>query len=295
MRSASQQTLNGLREMAQLVQLETNYQSTSSGLPPLFPWPGGKRWLLSRLRSLIPLNYHRYFEPFLGGGALYFALGPPRAQLSDKNDDLIECFRQVRDCPEAMATRLAAMPRDEQSYYKIRSEVPVSAEDRAARLVYLTTLAFNGIYRVNLAGQFNVPYGRRQYGDGIWCLEKLRLYSETLRTAELVTEDFEGSVSKARPGDLIYFDPPYTVTHNNNGFVKYNDKIFSWRDQERLADVARDLDKRGCHVLVSNAFHPALRDLYGNFQASVVHRTSMMAADISKRRPIQEYIFSNVR
>jgi DNA adenine methylase len=162
-------------------------------------------------------------------------------------------------------------------------------------MLYLSTLAFNGIYRVNRAGQFNVPYGERTYGEDLWTQDKFNAYSEALKTATLSSDDFAPAVARAQPTDLIYFDPPYTVTHENNGFVKYNQQIFSWEDQQRLAQLAADLSCRGCQVVVSNAFHPTVRRLYPDFIAHVVSRSSTMAADTTKRRHVHEYLFHSDR
>lgn len=262
-------------------------------LPPLFRWTGGKRWLAPQIKKIIEPGYPRYFEPFLGGGAIFFSLRPDKALLSDRNEDLVECFRQIRDHPLEVSRALEGMPRNRESYYRIRNEVPALPHRRAARIIYLSTLAFNGIYRVNKSGQFNVPYGGRPYSGDPWQVERLSAYSVALKHAELTADDFEMAVTDTASGDLVYFDPPYTVTHSNNGFVKYNDKIFSWSDQKRLADVSQDLSHRGCQVIVTNAFHPSVRQLYPKFRAIEASRLSMMAADKSKRRRVQEYIFTN--
>lgn len=241
---------------------------------------------------MIPPEFGRYFEPFLGAGALFFAIQPTAASLSDSNDQLISCYRQLRDEPQKVSEALRRMPHDKESYYRIRGEQPQSEPQAAARLIYLTTLAFNGIYRVNTDGTFNVPYGGRPY-PGLGSEEQLRAYSAALRGAELLATDFEHVLDRAKSGDLIYLDPPYTVAHSNNGFLKYNDRIFSWSDQQRLASVARELDRRGCFVIVSNANHESIASLYAGFATHLVSRTSVMAADKSKRKAIQEYVFTS--
>lgn len=270
-------------------------QITEGGLDPLFRWTGGKRWLVDSLRELLPSPTGRYFEPFLGGGALFFSLLPKNACLSDTNEDLIGCYRQIRDDPQGLSELLINMPRDRDFYYEVRGSRPTTVQGRAARVIYLSTLAFNGIYRVNKAGHFNVPYGNREYSADLWSADRLTSYSKALRKAVILGRDFAFVLDTASAGDFLYFDPPYTVTHSNNGFVKYNGTIFSWQDQQRLANVVAELDRRGCRVVVSNAFHPSVRALYPNLEASVVTRSSTMAADITKRRPVQEYLFSNVR
>lgn len=261
-------------------------------LAPLFRWPGGKRWLLPRLMELVPASLGRYYEPFFGGGALFLALRPTAATISDRNSALMDCYRAVRDDHAEVARVLRAFPRDRDSYMKIRSNLPEDPSARAARLIYLTTLAFNGIYRVNRRGAFNVPYGGRTYDD-LGNEEILRAHAEAFATVQIQSGDFESAVTGASAGDFVYLDPPYTVTHSGNGFVRYNDRIFSWKDQQRLADVAQSLIQSGCTVVVSNASHPSILDLYPSFRAISVTRTSVMAATAGRRGPIQELVLTN--
>jgi DNA adenine methylase len=261
-------------------------------LPPLFRWPGGKRWLLAKLVGFLPNQYGRYFEPFFGAGAFYFRLRPSTATISDANVELMDCYRALRDEPDRVAAVLEGMERHENAYYRIRATNPSNSAERAARFIYLSSLAFNGIHRVNKLGEFNVPYGGREYA-ALGSEESLRKYGRALAAADITSGDFETAVSAATSTDLVYLDPPYTVAHSNNGFVKYNARIFSWRDQERLAATAEELRRRGCHVIVSNAYHDSLRQLYPNFRATVVPRRSSMAAAPSRRVDVHEYLFTN--
>ncbi|MGH9561707.1 MAG: DNA adenine methylase, partial [Terracidiphilus sp.] len=207
-------------------------------IAPLLKWPGGKRRLVKILLPLIPATFGTYYEPFVGSGALFFALKPTEAFLSDKNRDLITTYRQVRANPNAVINYLRRWKNNSSTYYSIRSRKPENNTVKAARLIYLSTLSFNGIHRVNLAGQFNVPYGRKKHLQPCH-VPRLRRVSAALKNARLECEDFEDAVRNATKGDFVYMDPPYTVTHSNNGFVKYNAKIFTWSDKERLARVAR--------------------------------------------------------
>jgi len=259
---------------------------------PLLKWPGGKRYLLKRLIPLLPKGFNRYYEPFVGSGALFFALQPHTAVLSDNNLDLINCYTQVRDRPNDVIDYLKKLKNTEKDYYRIRDRIPTEDVAKAARLIYLTTLSFNGIHRLNLRGEFNVPYGHKTYlqpGDPV----RVRMASAILSSAELRCEDFQASVANVKKGDIVYLDPPYTVAHGNNGFLKYNDKIFSWDDQIRLSNLASDLVKRGCKVIVSNADHPSVLALYKNFKLERVERASVIAADRKFRRQITECIFYN--
>ncbi len=257
---------------------------------PVLKWPGGKRGLVPNLLPLLPSRYGSYHEPFLGGAALFFALRPAAARLSDANAELIECYQQIRDQPEELIARLQALNNSESEYYRIRNLHPDDPTGRAARLIYLTTLSFNGLYRVNLKGDFNVPYGHKTHLTACQP-ERIRAASETLASAALRCSDFEAAVNVADAGDLIYLDPPYTVAHSNNGFLKYNQTIFSWADQVRLARVAQKLVDHGCYVVVSNAAHDSIDALYPEFRRVRVQRASVIAASRNFRRAISESVF----
>jgi DNA adenine methylase len=267
-------------------------QPSPTKLDPLFPWPGGKRWLVPKLIELVPERHGTYYEPFFGAGALFFALRPAVALVSDQNRELMDCYRAIKTEHEQVARHLRAFPRDSEGYYRIRASSPTDAAERAARLIYLTTLAFNGIYRLNRRGEFNVPYGRREYPN-LGLEQSMTEHAAALRCAAIQSVDFEMAVAPAGRGDVVYLDPPYTVAHSNNGFVRYNEHIFSWRDQQRLAAVAVDLDRRGCIVIMSNANHESISSLYQGFRAITVSRRSLVAADPAHRRNTDEVVFTN--
>ncbi|MBI2861392.1 MAG: Dam family site-specific DNA-(adenine-N6)-methyltransferase [Chloroflexi bacterium] len=260
------------------------------GCPPLLKWPGGKRAVLSQLLPLIPRTAGRYIEPFFGGGAVFFTRLPDNALLSDNNVELIECYIQVRDNPSSVISHLSEMKNSEEVYYRIRESHPSQPASRAARLIYLATLAFNGIYRTNLNGRFNVPYGHKTHINPC-ATEKIYAVSRGLQSATLLACDFAIAVTDARKGDIVYMDPPYTVAHRNNGFIKYNAKMFTWDDQVRLADVCERLVHRGCRVIISNADHPAIHQLYSRFNVKKVERVSRVASSASFRGRIQECVF----
>ncbi|MGI9045861.1 MAG: DNA adenine methylase [Burkholderiales bacterium] len=257
---------------------------------PLIKWPGGKRALLKHLIPLVPKNYRNYYEPFLGGGALFFALQPRQAVLSDTNFDLINCYEQVRNNASRLVVALGKYHNSPEFYYQIRDTLPSTKLQKAARLLYLARLSFNGIHRVNLQGKFNVPYGRKLHLAAAEP-EQIRLASEALARAKLSVADFERATLNAKKRDLVYFDPPYTVAHSNNGFLKYNERIFSWDDQIRLAAHAKRLAAKGCIVIVSNADHPSIKRLYPEFRYQVIERFSVIAASSDHRKRITEAIF----
>jgi DNA adenine methylase len=271
-------------------QTPSSLEKPNSLTTPLLKWPGGKRALLKHILPLLPMTYGRYYEPFLGGAALFFGLQPRNAFLSDSNPELINCYLQVRDHPDELILSLKRLKNSKKDYYHIRDQTPRIPISRAARFVYLTALSFNGIYRLNLKGKFNVPYGYKTYLQP--CdRTKIHVISKALSTAVLSSMDFEEAVKDSRAEDLIYFDPPYTVAHENNGFLKYNDKIFSWADQLRLAALSKALLSRGCHVVVTNADNPSIRNLYNGFHVKTIRRASVIAASDKFRRQITECVF----
>src|ERR1700682_944422 len=227
---------------------------------PFLRWPGGKRWLPVQLVDLLRgIRFGRYFEPFLGGGAVYFALRPANSTLSDLNEDLINTYRQVRRCPFVLESALRALPVNARTYGSIRASCPRSAFDRATRFLYLNRTAFAGMYRTNKSGMFNVPFGEPgRTLDVLWRGARLSRAARALKGTELMACDFEEIVNRAGQGDLVYCDPIYSVVHNDNGFVRYNETVFSWRDQERLCCAAPWARRRGATGLVSNANHTSV-------------------------------------
>ena len=202
---------------------------------PLLKWPGGKRWFVAHHKALLPSTYNRYFEPFLGGGSVFFHLQPKLAVLGDTNSELIAAYRAMKRNRKSLAILLEAHQRlhSAEHYYRVRDMIPDDRIERAARTFYLNRTCFNGIYRVNLNGKFNVPVGTR--ASVLRDTDDFAAAARLLMTAELRVSDFEPLIEEAREEDLVFVDPPYTVQHNNNGFVKYNESLFRWSDQERLA------------------------------------------------------------
>jgi DNA adenine methylase len=268
----------------------TDHAANQTSLTPLLKWAGGKRLLLKHLRPLIPSAYKTYYEPFLGGAALFFAIRPTEAVLSDTNSELVQCYLQLKNAPAEVTRALKGMRNDEENYYRIREKVYRSPATKAARFIYLTKLSFNGLYRVNLQGEFNVPYGHKLHMNPCEA-HKIKAASRALQRAQISCADFEQATKRAKCDDFIYLDPPYTVAHSNNGFIKYNAKIFSWKDQIRLSECAMRLAERGCKVIVSNASHDAVRELYREFSIIDVSRPSVIAASSVHRKEIVESIF----
>lgn len=260
---------------------------------PFLKWAGGKQWLAERLAATLPLTpTSRYFEPFLGGGAVFFTSSPAQATLADSNEELIAAYRGVRDDVEGVIKLLSTFPYERSFFKGLRSWDPTTDAERAARLIYLNKTAFNGLYRVNRDGEFNVPFGRF-VNPGICQPERLRMASTALRAAILLCEDFERSVEGAKAGDVVYFDPPYITSHTNNGFLKYNSHLFCWEDQLRLARLAVDLAKQGVVIIVSNAAYEPVALRYPGFHVSLVYRRTPIAGSVDRRRDVGEFIITS--
>jgi DNA adenine methylase len=259
---------------------------------PFLKWPGGKRWLVSLHPLLIPRNYNNYIEPFLGAGSVYFHLKPMRAVLGDLNADLITAYRGIREDAAAVQALLEKhhISHCREYYYEMREVVPISLAAQAARTIYLNRTCFNGIYRVNREGRFNVPIGERD--QVVRDTDDYPAVAKLLSGAELRHGDFEPLVDSAQSGDLVFLDPPYTVRHNRNGFIKYNERLFSWDDQERLAKAATRAAERGALIVVTNASHPTVRQLYTDelFTFRELSRYSSISASLESRKHFDELI-----
>ncbi len=223
---------------------------------------------------------------------MFLAVSPERATLSDANDDLIRTFVQVRDNPEPVISLLQGYEYSSEFYYSMRALSPSSPSEHAARFIYLNRTCWNGLYRVNKKGEFNVPFGSFKNPDYI-VADRIRSFACALQGAIIERRDFGIVVDEAVAGDTVYLDPPYTVTHGNNGFLRYNEQIFSWDDQMRLADVARALDTLGCTVVLTNADHESIHALYSGFSVSRLDRRSLVAADAKHRAATSELLITN--
>jgi DNA adenine methylase len=263
---------------------------------PFLKWPGGKRWLVHQYASLFPSQYRRYLEPFLGGGAVFFHLTPQRAVLSDANSELVNAYQCLRKHAKVIEKRLSELQQKHSKtlYYRIRATRPTDPIEQAVRFLYLNRTCFNGIYRVNLRGEFNVPIGTKDrvaYPEGY-----LEGIATCLHHASIRIADFEETIDRAAADDFVFVDPPYTVMHNNNNFVKYNANLFSWADQMRLVSAVKRAARRGAALMISNADHRSVRELYRDFGTHHrVDRTSILAADMLHRRKTTELLITSYR
>jgi DNA adenine methylase len=265
-------------------------------LTPFLKWPGGKRWFVQRHSALLPTHYNRYVEPFLGGGAVYFHLQPTSALLGDINPDVVEAYQGIkRDwqrIQRSLEYKQRAHDTHDDYYYKQRDRRPNDPLLRASRTIYLNRTCFNGIYRVNLRGEFNVPRGTKN--EVLMHTDNFERVAELLQGAEIQLADFEVLIDQSKQGDLVFADPPYTVRHNLNGFVKYNEVLFSWQDQERLATALGRAKDRGAKIICTNANHESVQSLYEElgFQLRPVSRFSSISAASASRRQFEELVIT---
>ncbi len=269
---------------------------------PFLKWAGGKTQLLAQLVRFYPPkgSVKRYIEPFLGSGAVFFhfkaMVEPESAILWDNNQELIETFRAVRDEVERVIELLGKHEEehDKAHFLRIRVKKPTSLAETAARLIYLNKTCFNGLYRVNSRGQFNVPFGKYSK-PSILNEEGLRRASRQLAEAEIKEKDFRMVLCIAEEGDFVYFDPPYHPRSETSYFTSYTRDSFGPKDQEDLAEVYRALDKKGCLLMLSNSDTDFVRKLYRGIRKVVVNARRNINSRGDRRGPIKERLIVNDR
>jgi DNA adenine methylase len=268
---------------------------------PVLKWAGGKRQLLEPILSFVerafPDRIEKYYEPFAGGAAVFFALVSrgkfEKARLSDMNADLIHVYRTLRDDANSVIRdlqKLIDQGLDEETYYKIRDQHRVGKPSaRAARLIYLNRTGYNGLYRVNRSGEFNVPYGRYKK-PRILDEPRLLAAAEALQKVELEVEDFEKSSKTAKRGDFVYFDPPYVPVSKTASFAAYHSKAFDLAEHERLAKSFAQLAKREVSALLSNSDTPETRELFRAFDVGPVEATRAINSKGAQRGAVSELL-----
>lgn len=261
---------------------------------PIVKWAGGKSQLLAELSSRTPDGYSRYFEPFGGSAALLFHLQPSTATLADANDELMNCYRVVRDDVESLITDLSGHKNDADYFYAMRAIDPSTLDEvtRASRFIYLNRTCFNGLYRVNRRGQFNTPFGAYR-NPRICDAENLRAASATLREVELLEGDYLDALTLAEAGDFVYLDPPYVPVSVYSDFKRYTKVQFREADHVALAGAFRELDARGCKVMLSNSSAPLVLDLYKDFNVELVQARRMINSNANGRGSVAEVIVRN--
>lgn len=282
--------------------LDTNVKLKYYNLQPFTKWTGGKRQLLEELRSYMPETYGRYFEPFVGGGALFFDLAPEQAVINDFNEELINAYRQIKNNPAELINLLIKHKENNSKdyYLALRSAdrdgriSRMTGVERAARILYMLRVDFNGLYRVNSKNQFNVPYGRYK-NPKIVDVDLLYQISEYLNEndVEILQTDFAEAVKDTETGDFVYFDPPYIPLNETSSFTSYTHEGFSYEEQVRLRDTFKELTERGVYAMLSNSSSPLVEELYKDFNIYFVEAQRTNGAKSSSRGKISEIIVTN--
>ena len=286
------------RQLQAIAPIDRQEATLAVPASPFLKWAGGKSQLLKVYQELLPRRFARYFEPFLGGGAVFFHLANRhpglRAILSDCNAELINCYTIVRDHLPELIEALKCHRNDRHHFYKVRAmdlEL-LDQTERAARLIFLNRTCFNGLYRVNRKGQFNVPFGKYKNPK---ILDEINLTGcrSVLADADISCQSFEHVVKRARTGDFVYMDPPYHPLNATSNFTSYTNGAFRFEDQMRLADVFRALDRKGCLVMLSNSDTPEIRELYQGYRIEVVLAARAINSRADRRGRINELVVLN--
>ena len=265
-------------------------------IPPFLKWPGGKRWFVKGNKDYFPEKYNRYIEPFLGSGAVFFSLIPSNAILADINKDLINLYMVMKNNPKALKREMVLhqQKHNETYYYQVRDTIPIDNIERASRLLYLNRTCYNGMYRVNKQGKFNVPIGTKN--NCIYDINLFEKYSEYLKKATFLCGDFATTINKAGKGDLVFADPPY-VSANNSSFIKYSDKLFCWEDQLRLHTALVQAKERGAKIVLTNVYCKEVIEMYkrDGFYIHILKRASTIAGQSDKRGCVKEVMITSYR
>ncbi|MFW9772046.1 MAG: DNA adenine methylase [Promethearchaeota archaeon] len=266
---------------------------------PFLKWAGGKRQLIQQLNQFIPKNYNRYIEPFVGGGALFFYLLPPKAILIDSNLELINIFKVIQENVEELITSLKKHKYEKDYYYKIRAMdrnrqlySNLSNIEKASRTIYLNKTGFNGLYRVNSKGYFNVPFGRHK-NPTICDEDNLRAVHRVLKNVKIVHGSFEICLEYAEKNDFIYFDPPYYPISETALFTSYTKQDFGEDSQIKLYEIYKKLDKKGCKLLLSNSYCDFILNLYRDYRIITLKAKRAINSISSRRGMINEVLIIN--
>lgn len=268
---------------------------------PVLKWAGGKRQLLEALTPLLPEHIDSYCEPFVGGGAVLFHIQPAKASINDVNAELISVYKVIRDDVDGLVECLKTLKNDQETFYRIRnldrdrkSYAALGPAEKAARIIYLNKTCFNGLFRVNSAGEFNTPYGRYR-NPNIVNEETLRAVSRYFNAASIkITHgDYGAVLEKVTPKTFVYLDPPYDPLSNSASFTSYTRIGFGREEQVRLRDWCVELDRRGCRFMLSNSATDFIRDLYQDFNVSIVRAKRAINSVAARRGQVDEVLVRN--
>lgn len=307
-----QETLLYLPAVPELMAINKKKPAAKEHFPTLsfVKWAGGKTQLLEQLKPLFPSKISRYFEPFVGSGAVFFYVmrkyQPKEAFISDINGELISAYEAIRDDVLGLIARLkehkrrhmksmrSGAKKQSNYYYHIRAQDPkeLSKLDVAARFIYLNKTCFNGLYRVNSKGKFNVPMGRYKK-PAIFNESRLLEASDLLKGVTIRKIDFREIINFAKEGDFVYFDPPYYPLENKKSFTSYTKDTFLEKEQEDLQKVYGELDRRGCKLMLSNSDTEFIKELYKQYKINSVRARRMINCNGSARGPVTEVVITN--
>lgn len=276
----------------------TSQFSEKISASPVIKWAGGKRQLLPELRRRLPSSYNRYFEPFIGGGALYFDIAPLDAYISDINPELVNLYEVIRDDVEALISDLSSHENSLEYYNEIRAldrnpnYTNISPVRKASRFIYLNKTCFNGLYRVNRKGFFNVPFGRYA-NPNFLNKESLYVASEVLQTAQIECASFENILNFVKKGDFVYFDPPYIPLSQTASFTSYSKEDFGMDKQVQLKSLCDKLSAMGVNFILSNSDTPISNDLYSEYNVEKIYASRSINSKADGRGKIAEIIVRN--
>lgn len=271
---------------------------------PFLKWVGGKAQLLPQFEQYYPKDFNNYFEPFIGGGALFFNLSPTKAHINDVNATLISAYKNIKNKPEEVMKILKKLEDEykngneesqKELFYKIRDKFNNTSDaelKKSAYLIFLNKTCFNGMYRENSKGGFNTPFGKAK-NPTILDRENILLVSKVLQHTKLTSVSFEKAVAEAKKGDFVYFDPPYHPLTETAKFTSYHKDSFTKEDQLKLRDVFDELDKRGCYVMLSNSHSPFINDIYKKYRRETVMANRAINCKASGRGKIKELLILN--
>jgi len=271
-----------------------NPSSVNDNCTPPLKWAGGKRWFVERYRDAIPRVSCRYLEPFFGSGAVFFSIETESAVISDINKPLMETYKAIRDRPVDLTAvlRIHHNHHSESYYYKVRELEPSDEIEKAARFIYLNRVCWNGLYRENLNGKFNVPIGTKK--KVLLPTDDFVRLSVKLSKAEILSSDFADVIASAGEGDFLFVDPPYVSWGSSATFRKYTAKVFSWDDQIRLRDALVGAHNRGAQFILTNSANICVMNLYREFEfKQVVGRSNVLAAKTDARGEYKEFVVGN--
>lgn len=279
-------------------------EKTTKKAKPFLKWVGGKGQLLEQFESLLPKKYNSYFEPFIGGGAVFFSINPKKAHINDINETLVNTYLHIKNDVDKLIKSLKKLEKEfiskdnesrKEFYYSLREKynsLPANDFKKSLYFLFFNKTAFNGVYRENSKGGFNVPMGSYK-NPKIIDEENLRAVAEALSNTKITSGSFYDAVKNAKAGDFVYFDPPYHPLSETSSFTSYSKDSFSKNDQIKLRDLFVELDKKGVYVMLSNSSAPFIQEIYSEYTQIPVFANRMINSKADKRGKILEVVIIN--